>query len=664
MKLLPSASVCLALAALLVCPSAASAQAKKAAYNVQKFTQMPHAIASFGAATDGTWLYIYGGNSGRAHSYSKAGVPARFYRLSLADKQSWEELPGGRSMQSVALVHYQGDIIRIGGLQVLNEEGQDPILRSSSEVKLYKPLSRRWKDLPALPAARSSHDAFVLGDHVYVFGGWTIAEKARTWLDHGLSLSLKNPKEGWQKIAQPFRRRALAVMTHDSQIYVLGGITDKGKLTPKVASYNPKTKSWTEHAPLPGTAFGTAAFVRDRTLYASDWKGHVYEYDVVNKTWTSVRTLTYPRFFHRFVVISKNVVAVISGAGDGGKRRNIEWLDFRHKGRPLLTPVTIPAPGRAKARQIMFQRGSELFVFGGNTSTEQHAFEPENFLKEGFRIDLARLRCHSTRSYPKARQSAKTVVISSKDHTMGYALGGFGHDGTGQGGTGQGGTGKASKKARSQHGIYEYNFLSKRWSKSPFKLPKPLTQFGVTAHGREIWVFGGLDYNPDKKQAFDHSLKIYMWNTADAKAGFWEAPFQMPRKRRAYGYVQDQGKFYMVGGLTDNFQLVKELDVFDFKTKSFSTLPAPTVGRISPQCAMLNGRLYLAGGSSKTGKRFGPNQSLEEYDPSTKKWRVLIDKLPVPARELRMMTVGPRLLLYSALSRKSQLKFVFIDPRP
>jgi hypothetical protein len=82
-------------------------------------------------------------------------------------------------------------------------------------------------------------------------------------------------------------------------------------------------------------------------------------------------------------------------------------------------------PGKAKNRQGIFVRESQLFLFGGNSSLGQHDFAAENFLAEAFRFDLGTLGFEPLAPFPVQRQSMQTLV--SGEH--GYALGGFGIEG-------------------------------------------------------------------------------------------------------------------------------------------------------------------------------------------------------------------------------------------
>ena len=69
----------------------------------KEFSPLPVAVSSFGAAVAGDYVYEYGGHCGATHAYSTADVVGTFRRLKLSDPTKWEDLPGGPSLQGLAL---------------------------------------------------------------------------------------------------------------------------------------------------------------------------------------------------------------------------------------------------------------------------------------------------------------------------------------------------------------------------------------------------------------------------------------------------------------------------------------------------------------------------------------------------------------------------------
>src|SRR5690242_12640385 len=77
---------------------------------------LPAPLSAFGAAVAGDHVYVYGGHSGKAHSYSTETTLGEFRRLDLKNPTKWEDLPGGPKLQGLALVAHDGKLYRVGGM--------------------------------------------------------------------------------------------------------------------------------------------------------------------------------------------------------------------------------------------------------------------------------------------------------------------------------------------------------------------------------------------------------------------------------------------------------------------------------------------------------------------------------------------------------------------
>lgn len=612
---------------------------------------LPQPIASFGAAASDHWLYVYGGHTGRTHQHSTENVSGAFFRLNLLDQALWEQLPGGPAVQSVSLVAHRGRIYRIGGMTARNQPGEAEDLHSVADFARYDPLAQRWEELASLPEPRSSHDAALLGDKLYVIGGWRLKGREKEWHKTAYVIDLASPNPRWAPItAPPFERRALAVVAADHTLYVLGGMDREEGISQSVDVYDTRTGLWSKGPDLPDNGFGVAAtFLQDR-LYASGMEGDLYRLSETQDRWERVETLAFPRYFHRLVPVEKNQLAAVGGAAPGGHLRTIEWIHLtREVTLPQISSWIFPFPGGAKNRQGIFLHNEHLYVFGGNNSLEQHDFAPHNFVSQAFKIHLGSFRVTALPDLPVKRQSLQARVLDGKS-PVAYGVGGFGHDG---------------EKARSFADVFGYDISKNQWETLQNRLPHPRSQFGLVERGGTLWIFGGLDYDPARqKDAFQFPPEVLSWNPREAQAGFVPTQHQLPRPRRAFGGTLLGDRYYLVGGLRENFQLVEECDVFDFNSGKWETIPAPSQPRISPELVALNGKLYLAGGSSPTaGKSFQPNFSIEVYDPENRRWSILTDTLPVSPRHIHMLALRDRLLIYSANHEKAEaMNLLIVDP--
>lgn len=309
-----------------------------------ELNDIPQAVTSFGAAVLGDFVYIYGGHTGGAHSYSKAEQNNQLTKLSLKTGK-WTRCVEGPHLQGLALVPSGDRLFRIGGFTAENAEGEDHRLVSQAAVAAFDEHSGSWTAMPDLPEARSSHDAAVLDGVIYVVGGWKMAPDEETvWHETAWKLDPSAEQPRWQAIAAPgFQRRALAVAAHEGKIYAVGGMDEESGPTTAVSVYDPANDTWAEGPSLkivkPGdpedrmssgnmAGFGAAAFATGGSLYVTTVQGVLQKLSADGQTWEIVKTGLTPRFFHRMVPVSRQSFVVVGGSNMRvGKFEEVEVLD-------------------------------------------------------------------------------------------------------------------------------------------------------------------------------------------------------------------------------------------------------------------------------------------------------------------------------------------------
>ncbi len=218
------------------------------------FADLPELVTSFGGAIADGRLYVYGGHTGHAHAYSNKEQGHVLRRLKLDGKSQWEAVIEGPHLQGLALVAHDGNIYRIGGFSAKNAEGEEHDLWSTASVAKFDPKTEKWQDLPPLPEPRSSFDAAVLNDAIYVIGGWQLQGEGDTkWHKTAWKLDLSKTNPQWEPLPNPpFQRRALSVAAYDGKIYAIGGMQEEGGPTTRVDVFDPQTQKWSEGGNLQG----------------------------------------------------------------------------------------------------------------------------------------------------------------------------------------------------------------------------------------------------------------------------------------------------------------------------------------------------------------------------------------------------------------------------
>lgn len=321
------------------------------------YAPLPKAVSSFGAAVADGWLYVYGGHSGRTHEYSTETAVGTFHRLKLSDPRVWEELPGGPGLQGLALVAHGGKIYRIGGMQPRNKPGEKADNHSLADCACFNPVTKRWRPVAALPEGRSSHDAVVVGDRLYVVGGWKMngAGQQPDWLRTALVLDLAAATPKWEVIPQPFQRRALIAAALDGKVFAIAGLTPDAEAERAVQIYDPASKAWTAGPAIPGpqgNGFSPAACVLGGRLLVNPIDGKLWRLTEKKDAWEQVGALKQPRFVHRLVTGGDNLVLAIGGASKSGSVALTEAVVPDRVGKPLA-PEKVDRPGQQTRCPVM-----------------------------------------------------------------------------------------------------------------------------------------------------------------------------------------------------------------------------------------------------------------------------------------------------------------------
>jgi len=295
---------------------------------------IPNPIASFGAATTDGYLYVYGGHTGRAHSHSRQNLSPHFIRIPLDGDNDWENLPMQTHLQGLALVAHGKHLYRVGGLNARNDIDDEADLYSVKDFARYDPVKGTWEALPDMPTPRSSHDAVVVGDKLFVVGGWALEGDSSDgdWHDTALEFDFAADEPKWKVIENvPFERRALAAATLDGKVYVLCGLTSFAEVSQEVNVYDPETEKWTTGPDFPGEGmhgFGVSAWGEGSDLLATGLDGLVYRLASVQQNWEKLTKLDQGRFFHRLLPAGDGKFAMVGGASMSGHINRVDFFQI------------------------------------------------------------------------------------------------------------------------------------------------------------------------------------------------------------------------------------------------------------------------------------------------------------------------------------------------
>ena len=286
-----------------------------------RLTDLPRGITSFGAAVIGDWMYVYGGHFGRAHHYSNTSQSDQLSRLNLRRPEDWEVVARGPRLQGLAMVAHGGKLYRAGGFTAHNDEGDEHDLRSIAEFVRYHPETGKWESLAKLPEPRSSHDAVVIQDRLYVVGGWRLGGEKPVWHETAWMAELSKEEIAWTQLPNPpFQRRALTLGHLDGKLYVIGGMQPKGGPTTRVDVFDPASGKWSKGPGMIDTladaergkgmeGFGASAYTLGGRLIVSTYNGNVQVLEPGDGEWKIASRLEDDRFFHRMLPYERPAAA-------------------------------------------------------------------------------------------------------------------------------------------------------------------------------------------------------------------------------------------------------------------------------------------------------------------------------------------------------------------
>ena len=297
----------------------------------ESYPPLPETVTSFGAVTSEGWLYAFGGHKGTRHDYCVEMVSGSFNRLNLKDGSQWEELPSAMPGQGQPLVAWDHQIYRVGGMAARNHAQEKQDLYSMALAERFDPAKKTWEKIAPLPAPRSSHDAVVLDNKLYVAGGWNLSGGTNKpiWPANALVLDLKRPQYGWREFPQPFQRRALALAATGGRVYCIGGMDNDNQPTLAVDLYDTKTGKWLKGPELPTgkfKGFSCSAITQDGRIYVAAFHGDLLRLSEDEQSWEVVGRLEHPRMAHRLVTAGKGQLIALGGEDGEEKRPDLELL--------------------------------------------------------------------------------------------------------------------------------------------------------------------------------------------------------------------------------------------------------------------------------------------------------------------------------------------------
>jgi N-acetylneuraminic acid mutarotase len=342
-------------------------------------------------------------------------------------------------------------------------------------------------------------------------------------------------------------------------------------------------------------------------------------------------------------------VLAVGGNFAASPVRVVESLPCEGKPASKVISWSVPSPSEARQGQAVAVVRSKLLAIGGNRSDQPHAFGVENLMTQSVELSSARADGRRIDPLPEPRQSGALITVSSRKSEA-FLIGGIGPDG---------------EVSRTLGDVFRLDLATGKWSKLSTVIPDQRGLFGTAVYKDSVYLFGGSVWDP--RPGHDPrtmTTDVLRWDCSTEGAAFEPIGTKSPRTRRSFATAVLGSKCYLIGGLNDQMKLVDEVDVFDFETHEWSTAPSPPQPRLFAEMAALDGKLYLAGGVTRTeGGSFAPARSIDCFDPATGQWSTAVANSIIDGPGVAVVAIQGRLLLYApARSGEPMARFAIVAP--
>jgi N-acetylneuraminic acid mutarotase len=188
------------------------------------------------------------------------------------------------------------------------------------------------------------------------------------------------------------------------------------------------------------------------------------------------------------------------------------------------------------------------------------------------------------------------------------------------------------------HRVLAYDTQSQRWSE-PTTLPTGLNHSPATAYRGDIYLPGGYIEGAEATSNF--------WRY-DPGANRWTrlAPLHQPRGAAAAAVIAD--KLYVADGAPQTYGIgnpsgpYDSLEIYDFKTKSWSSGPDAPYALHHSAAAALDGMFYMAGGRPDPE---GSSSKFFRYDPRAERWERLPNLPTGPISSVGMVKAAGKVVV-------------------
>lgn len=181
--------------------------------------------------------------------------------------------------------------------------------------------------------------------------------------------------------------------------------------------------------------------------------------------------------------------------------------------------------------------------------------------------------------------------------------------------------------------VESLDLKTKKWTKLA-ETPIEMHHFQAITYEKELWVLGAFTGSYPHEKPIEN---IYIFNPIKNE---WRKGPLIPKERNrgSAGVFVFKKKIYLVCGIQDGHWdgHVAWLDEFDPKTNTWKILPDAPHARDHSQAVVINNKIYVAGGRRSSGVTKQVFQltepSVDVFDFKTKTWQTLPETVNIPTQ--------------------------------
>src|SRR5262245_10425130 len=145
----------------------------------------------------------------------------------------------------------------------------------------------------------------------------------------------------WQTLApMPAARQEVATAVLGERVYVIGGFDSAGQSTDSVFVYNPQSNTWSAAASLPiVNNHGAAAVANGRLFAFGGVSNRAFVYDPAGNAWSEIASVSAQHVSTPAVAVINN--RIYGAGGTGGTQREVEAYDPSANTSTALAPMNV-----------------------------------------------------------------------------------------------------------------------------------------------------------------------------------------------------------------------------------------------------------------------------------------------------------------------------------